>query len=182
MNSTLSGNKAPGGSGGGIANVGSDMELTFCTVYGNTAQASGGGVFNAEAQDKSRQSRLVMRNSLVARNLASKGPDVAGALISGGYNLVSESSGFIVIASNVPPNTDLIGQITLNLLVDPQLRENGGSGQPPWTHALLPGSPAIDRIPLAFCHANGISTDQRGVKRPQGAACDIGAYEYIPSP
>jgi len=183
VNSTLSGNTAPGGSGGGIADVGSDMDLTFCTVYGNTARGSGGGIFNAgsEAQDKSRQGRILMRNSLVARNRASNGPDMAGALVSGGYNLVQESLGIVVIASNAPPNTDLIGQIAVDLLIDPQLHENGGSGQP-WTHALLPGSPAIDRIPLAFCHVYGISTDQRGVKRPQGASCDIGAYEYVPSP
>jgi len=56
------------------------------------------------------------------------------------------------------------------------------TGRPPQTHALLPGSPAIDKIPLNACHVNGVSTDQRGVRRPQGAACDIGAYEYIATP
>ena len=57
------------------------------------------------------------------------------------------------------------------------LQDNGG---PTFTHALLAGSPAIDaRNPAApgsggnACEA----TDQRGVARPQGAACDIGAFE-----
>ena len=41
------------------------------------------------------------------------------------------------------------------------------------THALLPGSPAIDAAADAACPA----TDQRGVARPQGAHCDVGAFE-----
>jgi hypothetical protein len=55
------------------------------------------------------------------------------------------------------------------------LVSNGG---PTWTIALLSGSPAIDRIPPG---TNGcgttITTDQRGVARPHGGGCDIGAYE-----
>jgi hypothetical protein len=50
------------------------------------------------------------------------------------------------------------------------LQDNGG---PTWTHALLPGSPALDVGDPAQCPA----TDQRGVPRPQGAGCDIGAFE-----
>ncbi len=50
------------------------------------------------------------------------------------------------------------------------LADNGG---PTLTHALLPGSPALDAGNDAACSA----TDQRGVSRPQGAHCDIGAYE-----
>jgi hypothetical protein len=44
---------------------------------------------------------------------------------------------------------------------------------------LLPGSPALDRIPPDACHINDITSDQRGVKRPDGNEqfCDIGAYE-----
>ena len=42
------------------------------------------------------------------------------------------------------------------------------------THALLLGSPAIDAVPLASCT---VVTDQRGVPRPKGVACDIGAFE-----
>jgi hypothetical protein len=53
------------------------------------------------------------------------------------------------------------------------LADNGG---PTLTHALLAGSPAIDAADDGICPA----TDQRGVTRPQGAACDVGAYEYMP--
>jgi hypothetical protein len=51
------------------------------------------------------------------------------------------------------------------------LANNGGPTQ---THALLPGSPAIDMV-LSGCPLP--ATDQRGITRPQGAVCDIGAYE-----
>ena len=69
-------------------------------------------------------------------------------------------------------STDIAGDKFSNLWIDPQLRNNGGFTT---THALLPGSPAIDQIPLEACDS---TTDQRGVKRPQGSQCDIGAYEY----
>lgn len=58
------------------------------------------------------------------------------------------------------------------------LQDNGGSTH---THAPLEGSPAIDAIPLEVeCT---VTEDQRGVARPQGEGCDIGAYEVesVPS-
>jgi hypothetical protein len=42
------------------------------------------------------------------------------------------------------------------------------------THALLPGSVAVDRIPPASCE---LARDQRGVARPQADMCDVGAFE-----
>jgi hypothetical protein len=53
------------------------------------------------------------------------------------------------------------------------LADNGG---PTLTHALLPGSIAIDRIPEAECRA---TEDQRGEPRPEtgGTLCDVGAFE-----
>ena len=51
------------------------------------------------------------------------------------------------------------------------LADNGG---PTFTHALLEGSPAIDKIPEEDCK---VGTDQRGVVRPQNLKCDIGAFE-----
>ena len=50
------------------------------------------------------------------------------------------------------------------------LADNGG---PTLTHLLEAGSPAIDAANGAVCPA----TDQRGVARPQGAGCDVGAVE-----
>jgi hypothetical protein len=61
---------------------------------------------------------------------------------------------------------------------DPKLGPLADNGGPTRTHALLPGSPAIDRGNTDVCSADPVGgVDQRGVTRPQGAACDIGAYE-----
>jgi hypothetical protein len=68
---------------------------------------------------------------------------------------------------------------------DPKLRPLQNNGGPTLTHALLPGSPAIDAAPLASCvdaQANPLVADQRGETRPQGGACDIGAYELQAGP
>jgi len=50
------------------------------------------------------------------------------------------------------------------------LAGNGGFTQ---TQALLPNSPAINKGDNSACPA----TDQRGIARPQGGTCDIGAFE-----
>ncbi|MGB8328672.1 MAG: choice-of-anchor Q domain-containing protein, partial [Polyangiales bacterium] len=42
------------------------------------------------------------------------------------------------------------------------------------THALMFGSVAIDMIPQAMCQ---VDSDQRDIRRPQGSACDVGAFE-----
>ena len=55
-------------------------------------------------------------------------------------------------------------------LILPELTEDNGQ----LVHVLLPFSSAIDQIPAAECSMD----DQRGVERPQGELCDIGAYEF----
>jgi len=71
--------------------------------------------------------------------------------------------------SFVPATGDLVN-------VDPKLGPLADNGGPTLTHALLPGSPAINHIPAGDCV---VTRDQRGAFRPQGAGCDIGAYEYV---
>jgi hypothetical protein len=56
---------------------------------------------------------------------------------------------------------------------DPLLGPLADNGSPTQTHALLNGSPALDAGDSATC----LPIDQRGVTRPQGNDCDIGAYE-----
>jgi hypothetical protein len=88
-----------------------------------------------------------------------------GAINSGGHNIDSGSTcGFG--AAGDQPNTD------------PKLGALGSNGGPTETDALLAGSPAIDA-------AGGCpppATDQRGVTRPQGPACDVGAFEVAVQP
>ena len=45
-----------------------------------------------------------------------------------------------------------------------------------------PGSPLLDAVATADCQAGsaaGVTTDQRGISRPQGTGCDIGAVEVF---
>src|SRR5262249_3793692 len=62
------------------------------------------------------------------------------------------------------------------------LQDNGG---PTFTHALLPGSAALDAANPAAPGGGDPSceqTDQRNVTRPQGPRCDIGAFEDCGAP
>jgi hypothetical protein len=150
-NSTFSGNNANifsdyEGGGGGIFNTGM-LDVTNSTLSGNSA-SQGGGIFNSGT--------ATLQNTIVT-NSTSVNCANDGALTDGGGNLSW-------------PDTTCPG-LNADPLLGP-LQDNDGPTQ---THALLPGSPAIDAAVLANCPA----TDQRGVSRPQGAGCDIGAYESV---
>jgi hypothetical protein len=86
-----------------------------------------------------------------------------GAPTDGGHNLCSDSS-----AAFTSP--------TSRGNLDPRLAPLADNGGPTPTMALLPDSPAIDAGDDSACPP----ADQRGVRRPQGLACDIGAYELAP--
>ncbi len=177
-NSTVSGNMATG-NGGGIAIYNHpfpvQVMLLFCTVYDNTANV-GGGIW---IDTFDNQGHVTIKASIVAGNSTHTGPDIAGHLTTLGYNLVGDRSGATFLGSPNVQSTDVLGVSLTKLGIDPMLRDNGGSAKPhTWTHALLPGSPAIDLIPPDVCMMFKVFNDQRGVKRPQGKGCDSGAYEY----
>lgn len=160
-NSTVSGNTAAR-FGGGIYSLGV-VDLTNCTVSGNTAGNDGGGIYKATGT-------TILTNTILAYNQANSVANdcfsLYGAIISGGYNLVQAPGNCVFSATGDITNTDpLLGP----------LADYGGDTS---THALLHDSLAINHIPQG---TNGcgttITTDQRGVSRPQDAACDIGAYE-----
>jgi hypothetical protein len=187
INSTISDNTTFQGKGGGLSSSSlSVVTIAFCTFYNNTA-SEGGGIAtivdpSLTVGDPALSHHPVMiSNSLIAGNHARMNPDGEGIFASGGYNLIQNASGFTFPDPSHKHPTDRTDLPLVDLHLDAMLRSNGGSTQ---TLALLPGSPALDAIPLSACHivVNGvpIATDQRGVKRPQGDACDIGAYEYAP--
>jgi hypothetical protein len=181
-NSTVSGNKASN-DGGGIEITDKDslgyegpvsVILLYCTVYGNTANV-GGGIW---IDNFDKKSHVAMGASIVAGNSAHTDPDIAGSLASLGYNLVGDRSGATFLGSPKVQSTDVLGVSLTNLRIDPKLRDNGGSAKPhTWTHALLPGSPAIDLVPPEACMMFKVQSDQRGVKRLPGKGCDSGAYQ-----
>jgi transcriptional regulator with XRE-family HTH domain len=174
-NSTISDNTAIDG-GGILANTGSQTNITFSTIYGNTATGEGGGIAN-KTYDSRKPGQVELRNTLVAENRALlTGPDIAGMVVSDGYNLIQNSSGTTFIP-NQQHLTDVHVHADEDIGISSLL-----SGNQVQILALLPGSPAIDRIPLDACDINGIFTDQLGVIRPDGneEVCDIGAYESSP--
>jgi hypothetical protein len=68
--------------------------------------------------------------------------------------------------------------VTNFIKADPKLAPLGDNGGPTQTMRPQPGSAAIDQVPIfgAACPP----TDQRGVTRPGGTGCEIGAYEVTP--
>jgi hypothetical protein len=93
------------------------------------------------------------------------------------YNLIGRNDGCSGFANGV--NGDKVG--TNASPIDPllaALADNGGSTQ---THALLLGSPALNAGNPLETGSGGFAcaaSDQRGVARPQGSACDMGAFEF----
>jgi hypothetical protein len=176
-NSTVSGNTA-GWEGGGVWLSGNDADLNVSssTIAHNEAGATfeGGGIYVGGGVG----SDVILRNTILAQNTASSAPDCRAGFVtpvtSDGFNLVGNTSGCAITSDP----SDLTG-------VDPllgSLEDNGGSTD---THALLPGSPANDHgDPLGCLDDVGtaLTSDQRGVTRPLGDACDIGAFEAEPPP
>ncbi len=161
-NSTLSGNTATGWHGGAIFHTDGVMEISSSTIADNIAPdwASSAifiGEWGAVVPVLKLTNTIITGNHWYACEQYASGGVVS--LVSGGHNLVQD-------ASCNPVSSDLINAAAL---LGP-LADNGG---PTWTHALLPGSPAIDAADGALCPA----TDQRGILRPQGPQCDTGAFE-----
>jgi HYR domain len=162
-NATVFGNTA-GRSGGGLANTGyiGSMTLEQVTIARNHAAESGAAIANTGFSGQ-----VILRGTIVAA--AAEGDNCSGPISDGGYNLEDGTSCGLTATGSLA-NTDA--------RLDPVgLGHNGGQTR---TVALLPTSPAIDAIPET---SDGCGTaftiDQRGVSRPQGSACDMGAFELV---
>lgn len=181
INSTISGNvlhtkdlaavlpDEMSGYGGGIDHRGgNDVAIVNSTITYNHALKGGGGVNSGQGyvpvSDQIELGRVRLLNSIIARNTSEAGPGdchVSAQIIeSVGHNIDTDASCFLGAEGDMPEQDPLIGA----------LADNGG---PTETHALRRGSPAIDRGAAQGCQR----IDQRGVARPQGAGCDIGAFE-----
>ena len=161
-NSTISGNTSLGWHGGAIFHTDGALSLSYTTVVDNIGpdwapSAIFVGSFNAAVPSLTIDNSLIVGNHWYACEQYASGGNVS--LISGGHNVVQD-------ATCNPVASDII---IWDALIGP-LADNGG---PTWTHALLPGSPAIDSADEVACPA----TDQRGIARPQGPNCDIGSFE-----
>jgi len=159
-NSTLAGNFA--GVGGGIQNVGS-MRIINGTIAGNTVNHVGGSGSGIATTDGGQ---TVLINSIVANDPVG-GNCFHAITTDGGYNIEDGATcGFTASTSfsNTNPGLDPAGLVS-----------NGG---PTPTIGLLLGGTSVDLIPNGINRCGTqITTDQRGVSRPFGSGCDVGAYE-----
>lgn len=163
--STISGNTATI-MGGGISNANGQARIFYSTIAGNNAPANSGGGIRSW---NDATTCTVAQGSIVAGN---GGADLSAEqsvqrFNSHGYNLIGTAGLNVDFALDftLPGDQTNVSNPMLGFLTN-----NGGKTE---THALLPNSPALDAGHPTAC----AGTDQRGVQRPSGAACDIGAYE-----
>ena len=171
--STLQGNE-----GAAISNVAGALTVINSTLTDNTGTL-GSGIFGSA--DRWRRVELInttvtnndafaaiyisgirLTNTIVANNVGRN--CAGGSVVSNGHNLDSDGTCNLYATGDLPFTDPLLGE----------LQNNGGKTE---TQALLEGSPAINAGDNAVCPL----TDQRGIPRPLGAACDIGAYEAAAS-
>jgi len=168
------------------------MWLSNCTISGNAASASGGGInFASDASSppldslflynctivnnsapvsggiEARPGTVVwLQNTILADNIAPTTlPDMRGLLLSGGNNVIFQSASSPTKSYDLTASsTDVLGQSAL--LAPPAIAANGQHTHPP-----LCNSPALDAGNDAFAPAS----DQRGQTRI--GKSDIGAHE-----
>ena len=166
-NSTIS-NNTTNLDGGGISEHGGSLTITSSTITNNSASCAGGirGVL------KGGERRI--GNTIIAGNTATTtGDDIfSGAYTSLGHNLIGDIGGTVTGFADGVGGDQVGGGIDAMLGF---LRNNGG---PTKTHALRFPSPAVDAGDNEACPA----TDQRGIARFFGSACDIGAFELMSMP
>jgi uncharacterized protein YjbI with pentapeptide repeats len=146
------------GSGGGIAIDGGIATVTASTITRNIVAVFGSGTGIAVLSGAT-----TIQSSIVANQVIGK--DCKGVVTSGGFNLESTTSCAFVAAGDLQNTSANLGPLAAN-------------GGPTQTYLPSIGSAAIGAIALGV---NGcgttLSSDQRGVGRPQGSGCDIGAVE-----
>jgi predicted outer membrane repeat protein len=137
IHTTVTGNSAP--NGGGLYTYGT-LTLAQTLISGNVAQGSGQEIYNGGGAINGSTHNLLGHNGL----------DNAQAF----QNYSPDPSDRTATSDGTHPTA-------LAQILNPTLADNGApSGHPTLTHALLPGSPALDAG-----HSGGLSTDQRGGAR-----------------
>jgi len=159
VNSAISGNTATWD--GAIQNSSSGMVTIYnSAITNNSAQLSSSGI---------GVGNFTLYNTIIAGNTTTgTATQCTGTITADAYNMDSDGT---------------CGGATQQTLVQLNLgplQNNGGLTQ---THALLPGSTAIDAGDDAICAGSPVNNNsQNGATRPQGSHCDVGSFEYDPSP
>jgi CSLREA domain-containing protein len=176
LRTTISGNRALAGNGGGIYQEGFETSertlVATSTISGNSATGAGGAIYASGGI-------VSIAQSTIAGNVGAPGAGLYKAIGATGLsNTIVSAPGGIACSgpsftgtNNVATDASCVVATVANPLLGP-LANNGG---PTDTHALSASSPAINAANATGCSG----TDQRGIARPQGGACDIGAFEYV---
>jgi len=161
-NSTLSGNSAA--SGGGIYSQDEvTVTVTNSTLSGNSAN-SGGGIYYDF--DGSSGGTVILANTVLKTGASGENIyNFGGQVVSQGYNLSNDNGGGFLTGPGDQINTDPV--------LGP-LQDNGG---PTFTHALLPGSPAIDAGDPNFTPPPLYDQRGPGFDRVVNGRIDIGSFE-----
>jgi hypothetical protein len=171
-NSTFSGNSVicysynPCAQSGGavLSDRGGTATITNSTIVGNTQNLSTSMAGSVAGVIGNTSGTVRLRGTIIASNTTNLGGNCTGTITDEGYNLEDTTPSTCGFSS---ANNDIVGS-------DPKLGLLQNNGGPTQTMALAVDSPAIDKVPADVdCPA----TDQRGVPRPIGPACDIGSYE-----
>ncbi len=179
-NSTLSGNSASR-DGGGIYADGGQIRLFNTTIAHNLVLVPidvnypgiGGGVYITDTATVSALDTLLGDNTHRYLPLLPEQDDCFGTIDSQGYNLIEQTNNCTITGTT---NGNITG-------FDPLLGPLQNTGGLTKTESPLFGSPVIDAGQTPSCtDANGspLTTDQRGIRRPLGAGCEIGSVEYLP--
>jgi hypothetical protein len=164
-NSTVAHNT--GLAAGGVYAKGIDAVATTIAYNRATGSGGAGGAFGDSSN---------LTASILSANHGTS-PDcyASNATFSHGYNLIGDASGCKINAHG-PGDRAGTAALPLDLRLRPLAHEYLLLALPS-VYPVVPlaaGSPAIDAIPRSACH---FKHDQRGLSRPHGAGCDIGAYE-----
>ncbi len=195
---TVSNNHSSTDGGGIFVADTRSISLSSSTVARNFADTDamyigdGGGIaFGDGCTGFCALPRAYIENTIIADNWdlspgGSIAHDCAGELSSEGYNLVEHAGTSTHSVCEV--SGDLTGVIVGTDPAMAAIADNGGIATtsvhgPPWTHALNPGSPAINAGDPAGCRDDDgvvLPYDQRHA--PRIGRCDLGAYEYGSTP
>jgi len=157
-NSTITGNSAL--HGGGLAGGGNITHTTFST---NSAIRDGGALYLTSSLELGN---TILKAGTSGANIFNNG----GSLITHGYNVCSDDGSGLLNGPGDQINTDpMLGP----------LQNNGG---PTLTHALLPGSPAIDTGDPDFTPPPFFDQRGPGFVRVFNGRIDVGSFEVQPTP
>jgi predicted outer membrane repeat protein len=184
INSTFSQNEASQagsnrvGQGGALIISNGVIDILNATFAANFATFQGGAIFAGSSASVTLINSIFDRNRLDPTHTYPATTEWQGyhtnrQLLNGGNNLQYPRTKEPDFDNDV--NNLITSPASAIIFADPLLAPLADNGGPNQTLALQAGSPAIDVGNATTCP----STDQRGVRRPQGSGCDIGAYEVV---